>query len=65
MIPISDEESLPVALSRYIGFDGALASPLGTGLINRTYLVRARPGDFVLQRVNPIFDPRIHDNIRR
>src|SRR4051812_9889439 len=44
--------------------EGAAWAPLGTGLINRTYRLRAAAGDFVLQRVNPIFDPAIHDNIR-
>ncbi|MBM4358512.1 MAG: aminoglycoside phosphotransferase family protein [Deltaproteobacteria bacterium] len=50
----------------------ATVSPLGTGLINRTFLVDVesgaspRLGDAgraVLQRLNAIFDPRIHENI--
>jgi Ser/Thr protein kinase RdoA (MazF antagonist) len=43
--------------------DGARLAPLGTGLINRTYLVEAGDARFVLQRVNVIFDARIHENI--
>jgi Ser/Thr protein kinase RdoA (MazF antagonist) len=37
--------------------------PLGRGLINDTFAVEADAGAFVLQRLNPIFDPRIHENI--
>lgn len=51
------------ALAEYEGLDAASVEPLGSGLINDTYLVRAGSGLFVLQRVSSIFDPRIHDNI--
>lgn len=47
------------------GLDDAEVEPLGNGLINSTFAL-ARSGAaerFVLQRVNPIFDPRIHHNI--
>lgn len=43
---------------------GGALEPLGSGLINVTWLVTPRSGDpVVLQKVNPIFDPAIHDNI--
>jgi Ser/Thr protein kinase RdoA (MazF antagonist) len=53
------------ALERYEGFGGETRpAPLGRGLINETYLVSDADGArYVLQRVNPIFDPRIHVNI--
>lgn len=38
-------------------------SSLGGGLINRTYLIEGARHRLVLQRVSPIFDPRIHENI--
>ena len=37
--------------------------PLGHGLINATFAVRAPAGEFVVQRVNPIFGARNHENI--
>jgi len=43
---------------------GGAASPLGRGLINETYRVVAPAGDFVLQRVSPIFAPAVNDNVR-
>jgi Ser/Thr protein kinase RdoA (MazF antagonist) len=38
-------------------------TPFGNGLINRTYLLTGQSGRAVLQRVNPIFSPAIHQNI--
>ena len=49
------------ALSHYL--DGGTIGPLGSGLINETFLVEHGEERFVLQRVNKIFDPLIHDNI--
>lgn len=42
---------------------GASCVPVGRGLINATWEVRSPAGAFVLQRVSPIFDPAIHENI--
>ncbi|MES1204374.1 MAG: phosphotransferase [Pseudomonadota bacterium] len=42
----------------------ATVSPLGAGLINLTFLVTSGDQRFVLQRVNPLFSPAIHENIR-
>jgi Ser/Thr protein kinase RdoA (MazF antagonist) len=67
LIPMSDARPVsdPVeVLSAYEGCEDAEVEPLGGGLINATYLVRRRGDRFVLQRVNPIFAPGIHDNIR-
>lgn len=42
----------------------SLIQPLGDGLINDTFLVEAAGGfRAVLQRVNPIFAPRVHEDI--
>lgn len=39
--------------------------PLGSGLINRTFRVVTSTGEtLVLQQINPIFSPAIHDNVR-
>ena len=45
---------------------GATLAPLGHGLINETFVVREPAGErrFVLQRVNPLFSPDIHQNIQ-
>lgn len=38
--------------------------PLGSGLINRTWLARSRDGEWrVLQQVNPIFPPEVNEDI--
>lgn len=51
------------ALAHFVDAKDAVVQALGTGLINRTYLVETASGRFVLQWVNPIFDPAIHHNI--
>ena len=51
------------ALAHFLDAKSAVIRALGTGLINRTYLVETGSGRFVLQWVNPIFDPAIHLNI--
>lgn len=43
---------------------GAGVSPLGSGLINSTWLVAAPAGRYVLQQVNPIFPGAINEDIR-
>lgn len=42
------------------GLSDATVAPLGTGLINETFLVSAPDGcRYVLQRINPVFSPKI------
>ena len=54
----------PGLLLRRYGIEAERLEPLGEGLINRTFLARSRGGaEFVLQRVNPMFAPGIHDDI--
>ncbi|MBL9101851.1 MAG: aminoglycoside phosphotransferase family protein [Myxococcales bacterium] len=40
-----------------------VAVPLAGGLIHHTFAVVARDGEYILQRVHPIFAPPVHDNI--
>lgn len=63
----ADSRGLADILARWSLAD-ADVRPLGRGLINETLAVEgSRPGEgagrWVLQRVNPIFDARIHENI--
>jgi Ser/Thr protein kinase RdoA (MazF antagonist) len=55
-------------LARVLGCFGhqmAHAGPLGSGLINRTFRAVTTAGEaLVLQQINPIFSPAIHDNVR-
>jgi Ser/Thr protein kinase RdoA (MazF antagonist) len=50
-------------LPHYPGWAEAALSPLPGGLINRTLLLEREGERAVLQRVSPIFSPRIHENI--
>lgn len=52
------------ALVPAFGIDASVVEPLGRGLINDTFAVTGDDGAYVLQRVHPVFDPRIHHNIR-
>lgn len=57
----------PALLRRVLGCYGKNAeaiAPLGAGLINRTYLVRAPSEALVLQWINPIFPPITHVHVR-
>ena len=46
------------------GIDAAEVAPLGSGLINQTFLVEARDGRrFVLQRLHEIFPATVNDGI--
>lgn len=58
-----DGAALAAALEGFL--DGAAtAEPFGAGLINRTFRALAPDGRrYLLQRLNPIFDPAIHRNI--
>ncbi len=53
------------ALTFYRNLEGAEVDAIAGGLINETFLIRFGPQRFVLQKVSPIFDPKIHDNIAR
>ena len=51
-------------LPGYAGWEGSALARLGSGLINRSYLLARADGTrAVLQAVSPIFSPAIHGNI--
>jgi Ser/Thr protein kinase RdoA (MazF antagonist) len=50
-------------LAHFPDLENAAIEPLGNGLINQTFLVVADGKRFVLQRLAPIFAPRINENI--
>lgn len=50
-------------LPHFVPAAGASVEPLGSGLINQTFLATAAGERFVLQRLAPIFAPTINDNI--
>jgi len=54
---------LSAPLSAYDLGGPARTRPIEGGLINRTFLVEAPRGRFVLQRLHPIFGAEVHDDI--
>lgn len=52
-----------VVLPSWAGWEAATVVPLAGGLINRTFLLRRGDARAILQRVSPVFSPRIHENI--
>jgi Ser/Thr protein kinase RdoA (MazF antagonist) len=50
-------------LARWPQFAGARVRPFGTGLINRTFLVEAPAGRFVLQQLHPVFGGVVNEDI--
>jgi len=52
-------------LAFYPDLERARVSPLGTGLVNQTFLVATDRAPFVLQRLAPIFSPAINENIAK
>ena len=59
--------ALPPEIDRVLAAYPVLTNPevrpLSGGLINRSFALWDAGGEYVLQRMNPIFSPRIHDNI--
>lgn len=53
---------VPVAVLEAYGFAQAKLTPITVGLINRTFRVDAA-APYVLQRLNPIFGPEVHEDI--
>jgi Ser/Thr protein kinase RdoA (MazF antagonist) len=60
-----DDEALirERVLPHYPGWTEATISPVSGGLINRTLLLEVDDARAILQKVSPIFSPRIHENI--
>lgn len=58
-----DDTTVPEAVLEAYGLNSAAVSPLGKGLINRTWFVEFGAERFVLQGVNPIFPPAVNIDI--
>ena len=54
----------PLQMLRVWGLADARPSLLGSGLINRTWLVEAGASRFVMQQLNPVFPPVVNEDIR-
>ncbi|MEE9609580.1 MAG: aminoglycoside phosphotransferase family protein [Myxococcota bacterium] len=63
MHEFADSPETARALAAYPGLSAPRVALLPSGLIHRSFAVRDGPDEFVLQRVNPIFSPLIHENI--
>jgi len=58
-----DAATIARALAEFPELGQAEATPLPGGLINQSFAVAAADGDYVLQRVHPVFAPEVHENI--
>jgi Ser/Thr protein kinase RdoA (MazF antagonist) len=65
MVETVEDEALirERVLPHYPGWSDAAIAPLPGGLINRTLLLEVDDARAILQRVSPVFSPRIHENI--
>ncbi len=54
----------PIAVLTAWNLTGCLVAPLGSGLINHTWLVSRGTDRYVLQQLNPIFPAAINDDIQ-
>ncbi len=59
----SSKDEIARALAAYPGRSDAPVAKLAGGLLHQSFSVPCRDIECVLQRVNPIFAPAIHDNI--
>jgi Ser/Thr protein kinase RdoA (MazF antagonist) len=57
------ESDLVRALEAFPELVHPVAAPLAGGLIHHTFAVVDQAGEYILQRVHPIFAPAVHDNI--
>jgi len=57
------EASVARALAAFPALRRPVAAPLRGGLINQSFAVTAEDGEYVLQRVHPVFAPEVHENI--
>lgn len=57
-----DELPVPVRAA-WSELDGARVSPLGRGLVNTTFEAMGPLGRYVVQRLHPVFSPRINENV--
>jgi Ser/Thr protein kinase RdoA (MazF antagonist) len=62
--PSTPPPELVEALAAYPALEAPRVTPLEGGLLHASYAVKANGREYIAQRVNPVFSPRIHDNIR-
>jgi|JI6StandDraft_1071083.scaffolds.fasta_scaffold00543_13 Ser/Thr protein kinase RdoA (MazF antagonist) len=55
--------SVARALAEFPALRRPGVAPLSGGLINQSFAVTAEDGEYVLQRVHPVFAPEVHENI--
>ncbi|MBM4221943.1 MAG: hypothetical protein FJ170_08355, partial [Gammaproteobacteria bacterium] len=61
---LPDKDLPPPQMLRAWGLAEARVSLLGSGLINRTWLIEAGTARRVMQQVNPLFPPAVNEDIR-
>ena len=59
-----DTDLPPLQMLRAWSLSDVRVSPLGSGLINRTWRVEAGASRFVMQQLNPVFPPIVNEDIR-
>jgi Ser/Thr protein kinase RdoA (MazF antagonist) len=59
-----DTDLPPPQMLRAWGLADARVSPLGSGLINRTWLLESGTSRLVMQQLNPVFPPVVNEDIR-
>jgi Ser/Thr protein kinase RdoA (MazF antagonist) len=52
------------ALREFAGIEAVAIEPIAGGLIHESYAVQTAGERYALQRVRPLFNPQIHENIR-
>lgn len=59
-----DTDLPPPQMLRAWGLADVRVSPLGSGLINRTWLLESGTSRLVMQQLNPVFPPVVNEDIR-
>jgi len=64
MASVKPDQTIDARILAAWGLDPASVAPLGTGLINRTFIARGPGGAWqVLQQLNPMFPPEVNEDI--
>ena len=63
-VHMPDTDLPPPQMLRAWGLSEARVSLLGSGLINRTWLIETGTDRRVMQQVNPLFPPAVNEDIR-
>ncbi|MEX2353983.1 MAG: phosphotransferase, partial [Gammaproteobacteria bacterium] len=60
---MSTDADIPIEVLRRYGLSPTQPTLLDNGLINQTWLLDAKGTRYILQRVNPMFGPEVHQDI--